>query len=386
MAAAFQDNVDQRRRRVYLAVLLAALFASWLVWGGGGDVAVQPGRRGGPSPHSASAVTEAPGASERERPAGGEDSGRSAAADPTGGEQATGGGGGSSAAGAQQRRGGAGKTPFLQPEWGYNKKRNHARWAFIHKEIAMDGVGDRKLSLVDYGSDEGYFSISVAHAFPRSVVMGVELGGVGGSIWMKKGSMDVLQTQERKIREFGVQPRVVICQTGVAPKHFFALRKEGLRHDYQFVLSVFHWFSMPDRTSFEEVLVAMLGNARTTFIELPIVGDRGPRFAKQVGWANFLKWYDGRSDIGQVLRDSLRAQGVDGEVRLVGSVKWYPADPKKGETKDWMREVYRVDIPRRPEYDQPGVPWDCDAHFRVYGCNETTSPQPVRYAKCPERG
>eukprot|EP01065_Artemidia_motanka_P035690 TRINITY_DN43580_c0_g1_i1.p1 TRINITY_DN43580_c0_g1~~TRINITY_DN43580_c0_g1_i1.p1 ORF type:complete len:342 (+),score=103.23 TRINITY_DN43580_c0_g1_i1:60-1085(+) len=270
------------------------------------------------------------------------------------------------------------QTPFLEA-WGYNWKRNRARWAFLHKEIARDGSASRPFSLVDYGSDEGFFSVSVAKAFPRSVVVGVEMGGVGGSIWKKKGQLDVLKVTENKIREHGVQPRIVMCQTAVKPKHFYALRDAGARHDYQFVLSVFHWFSMPDRAAFEEVLVTMFGNARTTFIEMPIVGDRGPRFSKQVGWNNFLKWYDGRNEFGQVIEDSLNAQNVKGTVRKIGGVKWYPADPKRGETEDWMRDVYRVDIP------DGSVEWDCETHFRLYGCNRTTSPSPVRYSKCPDR-
>eukprot|EP00756_Hemistasia_phaeocysticola_P016041 Hpha_TRINITY_DN15451_c2_g3::TRINITY_DN15451_c2_g3_i2::g.174844::m.174844 len=270
------------------------------------------------------------------------------------------------------------ETPFLK-SWGYNHKRNVPRWGFLHKEIAADGDVNRPFSLVDYGSDEGFFSISVAKAFPRSLVIGVEMGGVGGSIWVKQGQKDVLKVTEGKIREHGVQPRVVMCQTGVGPQHFSALANAGARHDYQFVLSVFHWFSMPDRTSFEEVLVTMLSNAKTTFIELPIVGDRGTRFSKQVGWDKFLRWYDGRSDIGEILRDSLKARGVEGTVKKIGGVKWYPADPKRGETKDWMRETYRVDVP------SASGRWDCEQHFKLYGCNRTTSPAPVRYSKCPDR-
>jgi len=270
------------------------------------------------------------------------------------------------------------ETPFLEA-WGYNHKRNKPRWGFLHREIAADGDVTRAFSLVDYGSDEGYFSISVAKAFPRSLVIGVEMGGVGGSIWKKAGTKDVLKVTEDKVREHKVQPRVVMCQTAVAPQHFTALSQAGAVHDYQFVLSVFHWFSMPDRKSFEEVLVTMLTNAKTTFIELPIVGDRGTRFSKQVGWDKFLRWYDGRSDIGAIISDSLKARGVEGAVKKIGGVKWYPADPKRGETKDWMRETYRVDVP------SASGRWDCEEHFKLYGCNRTTSPAPVRYSKCPDR-
>ncbi|KAJ9447199.1 hypothetical protein DIPPA_35678 [Diplonema papillatum] len=230
-------------------------------------------------------------------------------------------------------------------------------------------------SVVDYGADEGYFSISTAFAFPQATVIAVDMGGVGGSIW-KKGDYDVLKIQETKIGDYGVAPRVVICQTAAKPDHFFALDKAGTGHDYQFVLSVFHWFTMEDRQSFEKVLVRLFRNAKTTFIELPIAGDYSERFMKQVGSQYFTKWYDGRSDIAQIIRDSLIAQGATGVVKKIGSVKWLPGDKKKGE-RDWDREVFRVDLD-----EHAPLPFDCHAHFAIYGCAPETNPAKVAYSKC----
>ena len=224
-----------------------------------------------------------------------------------------------------------------------------------------------------YSADEGYFSISTAFSFPESKVIAIDMGGVGGSIWKK--NHDVLRVQEEKARKYEVGDRFTICQTAAKPDHFFGLSKAGTGHDYQFVLSVFHWFTMETRQDFEKVIVALFKNAKTTFIELPIAGDFGERFMKQVGSAYFTKWYDGRSDIYQIITDSLKAQGVGGSVSKIGSVKWLPGDKKKGE-KDWDREVFRVDI-----HDDP-LDFDCPAHFKLYDCKPSTTPKSVEFSKC----
>ena len=226
---------------------------------------------------------------------------------------------------------------------------------------------------LSHSADEGYFSVSTAYAFPEARVIALDMGGVGGSIWKK--DYDVLSVQSGKAEEYSVGDRFTICQTAAKPEHFFELSKVGVGHEYQFVLSVFHWFTMETRKAFEEVLVALFRNAKTTFIELPIAGDYGPRFMKQVGSKYFVKWYDKRSDIHQIITESLKSQGVQGSVSKIGSVKWLPGDKKKGE-RDWDREVFRVDM------HDPPAQFDCPKHFEVYGCAKETTPRPVRFSHC----
>eukprot|EP01062_Namystynia_karyoxenos_P068235 TRINITY_DN625_c0_g2_i3.p1 TRINITY_DN625_c0_g2~~TRINITY_DN625_c0_g2_i3.p1 ORF type:complete len:362 (+),score=51.05 TRINITY_DN625_c0_g2_i3:59-1144(+) len=277
-----------------------------------------------------------------------------------------------------------GGTPFLKPNWGYDKWRNYPRWELIHKEIHHDGSRTRRISVVDYGSDQGFFSVSTAYAFPNAEVISVELGDAGGSGW-SRGKMDVLWIQERKIRAYRVQPRVVICQTRLNVGHFADLLRSGVTHDYQYVLSVFHWFPMVTRAEFEKVLVTMLRNARTTFIELPPTGDH-PNFKNQIGWHRFVRWYDGRTDVGQVIKDALHAQHVPGKVRLLGRVQWMgkgryqPVEYPRGNISvegPWARELYRVDVQQQTP---PGG--NCRAHHRIYGCRAETTPRPVRYSNC----
>lgn len=265
-------------------------------------------------------------------------------------------------------------VPYLEPPFGYHKTRNTKKWRFIYNSIKADkNKPGTPLTLIDYGADEGYFSISAASAFPDMRVMGLEMGGKGGSI--RKKDHDVLLVQEAKAKAYDVGDRFTMCQTTAKQEHFFALAKRGTGHDYQFVLSVFHWFTMKTRKEFEQVLIALFRNAKTTFIELPIAGDLSARFKEQIGAKYFFKWYDGRTNIQQIIQDSLKAQRVKGKVTKLGGVKWLQGDKKN--PRGWDREVFRVDMEEDPD------DFDCEAHFEIYGCAASTTPVPVEFSRCP---
>lgn len=253
---------------------------------------------------------------------------------------------------------------LLEP-WGYNRDRNVPRGRAILSSIASDVEAGRfeatggSFSLVDYGSDQGYFSISISKIFPASQVMGIEMGGVGGEIWKKSNSQDVLVIQEGKIREHGVEKNMRICQTKVLPTSFFALKDQRLVSDYQLVLSVFHWFDLPTRAEFDRTISTLFLNARTTFIELPIIGDNSALIRKQVGWKNFVKWYDGRTDMTQIITEAAKSEGLTVRVTLVASVEWIK----------WQRETYRVDVlGAPPEGVPPAINFGCEARRTIYGC------------------
>jgi hypothetical protein len=224
------------------------------------------------------------------------------------------------------------------PPWGYNSARNSPRLTAIQDSINSDwkDVAEAEFTLVDYGSDQGYFSVNIAYLFPRSRVISIEMGGVGGEIWKKKKKVDtpdVLTIQESMVAKHDVT-NMRICQTKVLPTMFDELNAANVKHRYQLVLSVFHWFALPTRAAFEHAITNLFKNAATTFIELPTIGDRSALIRKQVGWENFEKWYDGRDDIGVIISDAAKSVNLRVRVTKLVSVPWLT----------WARDMYRVDV------------------------------------------
>ena len=202
--------------------------------------------------------------------------------------------------------------------------------------------------------------MSAAKAFPRSTIIAVELGGNGGKIWSKTRGKDVHTEQEEAISNHSVQDSMVLCQTLVLPEMFATLRKEHQKHHYQFVLSVFHWFQLPTRLDFERVVADLFSNARTTFIELPTIGDKSKLIRQQTGYKFWSRWYDDRTDVAVILEAAIAAQGMKAKVTLVASLPWL----------SWQRVVYRVDVTQvsSSEAGAESWPFDCEAHRRIYGC------------------
>ena len=280
----------------------------------------------------------------------------------------------------------------LEP-WGYNAERNPERWRAIGASIKRDveeGLVEERFTLVDYGADAGYFSISTAHEFPKAFVIAVELGGTGGVIWKTKNKIDVHQIQESQIKAKEIAPGAInLCQTTVRIEHFAQLRELKQFHTYQLVLSVFHWFEMPNRAEFERVVVDLFANARTTFIEMPTIGDDGPIIRRQTGYKYWSVWYAGRTDVAEILRAAIAARGMTATVTTVASLPW----------AKWTRVVYRVDVldgadqqplatPPAREKDEASaadpfsaMSFSCEKHRQVYGCK----PREL-YQSCPAAG
>jgi len=63
-------------------------------------------------------------------------------------------------------------TTDLDHTWGYASADMYAqRWSLIKPHL-----GGTEFVLIDWGSDAGWFSISVSKAFPQSTVLSVEAG------------------------------------------------------------------------------------------------------------------------------------------------------------------------------------------------------------------
>eukprot|EP00760_Papus_ankaliazontas_P006282 PhM_4_TR12977/c0_g1_i1/m.63570 len=255
--------------------------------------------------------------------------------------------------------------------WGYNANRNRPRWEAIRKELLADhpNPNTAEFALVDYGADQGYFTVSTAHLFPRSLVIAIEMGGKGGEIWKKDGQQDVLTIIEGHLTKNKAGKNVVICQTKAQTTQFSQINENGLLHTYQYVLSVFHWFDLKTRDAFEVAITDLFRNARTTFIELPTAGDGSALIRKQVGWDNFKRWYDGRSDLGEVMSAAARNKGLEVRVKMIASLPWLK----------WTRDVFRVDVVVSEDAaaaERRKI--NCPLHLKIYDCTPR-----AKHSQCP---
>jgi hypothetical protein len=184
----------------------------------------------------------------------------------------------------------------MLPAWGYNPARNAARWKAIGGSIAAD-VPSRgaKFTLADYGADQGFFSVSAAVSFPESTVMPVEAGGTGGVLWAK--DVDAIEIMKGKIREHKAS-NIVLCKTTFTGESFRKFADAHLVLDYQFLLSVIHWFEMSNKDEWEVAIVNIVRAARTTIIEFPFISpdEHNGLMKNQVGYARWKTWLAGRGN------------------------------------------------------------------------------------------
>jgi uncharacterized SAM-binding protein YcdF (DUF218 family) len=236
--------------------------------------------------------------------------------------------------------------------FGYHPVRNIPRWRMIEHELEMDIRADDSLLqepfyMMDYGSNYGYFSLQMAKKFQNGLQVSLE-----GEAWQEyKGAAGY---HKKKMEEMGVTNNV-LCNTKTQPPAFKALRAGGQVYQYQLCLSIFHWFYMPDRPTFEEALFNHLSNARTTFLELPearvYTGREG-----QHAWDWVNRWYAGRDEV-TVITDVLQKNGLKTpsqfRVKVLGALMH---DNKT------IRKMIRVDLLE----SQPQG--DLDTILKAYAC------------------
>lgn len=236
--------------------------------------------------------------------------------------------------------------------FGYHPVRNIPRWRMIEHELEIDLRADKSLLqepfyMMDYGSNYGYFSLQMAKKFQNGLQVSLE-----GEAWQEyKGAAGY---HKKKMEEMGVTNNV-LCNTKTQPTAFKALQASGQVYQYQLCLSIFHWFYMPDRSSFEEALFNHLSNARTTFLELPearvYTGREG-----QHAWDWVNRWYAGRDEV-TVITDVLQKNGLNTPTQF--RVKVLGALMHDNKT---IRKMIRVDLLE----NQPQG--DLDTILRAYGC------------------
>jgi hypothetical protein len=254
---------------------------------------------------------------------------------------------------------------------GYAAGRNAQRWAILGPTLARivcdavsvsgrrsDGsTGAAAMRVIDYGADQGFFGIMAARSAIQGrfdaaktavEVLAVERGGVGGSLWKKKGAVNVhdraraaavkaglISSTNSDSRRSAPQPNASLPAFSICPITVTAKTFEGLAgHSaassvcpatVQFVLSMLHWVDGVDGfAGFGTAVCALARNARATFFELP-----HPRAKGTFGEKRYRAWYEGRAEnttAALVRAIESACPAVPLRVEHLGGTPWGPAN------------------------------------------------------------
>jgi len=261
------------------------------------------------------------------------------------------------------------KLPF-EP-WGYHTKtalnplaRHATRWSQISDSIYNDverGFTVPHFTAIDYGSNEGFFSLALAKTWPSAEIISLD----ANSMYHGEKSMDKHRV---KMREFNVSDRSnYLCERTLVPSLFDALlRRVGNGapvFDYTLLLSVFHWLPLKDVDEFRRVLVSALLTSRVTFVELPEGGHK-----PSANYAYFSRWYGAGANIGEEISKAGKAHNIPLDITDLGSntIDYGPSHPLTT-----TRRVYRVEVLLLPAYtrqDSVPRPMSCFALNRELAC------------------
>ena len=192
-----------------------------------------------------------------------------------------------------------------QSAWGYASDTMYRRrWALIKPEIARD-----RFTLIDWGSDSGWFSVTTALAFPGSTVLAVD-----GSVMLGDSN---IQEHLAKIAEEKIENDTLVnC---LFDANTFAALKSCPVH-YQYALSVFHWMGdgigrpLHDKNDWDQAFLDLIQCAEVTFFEIP--NEDNPQETPH----RIRTWYDGRS-AAQAMTDAIQRSGTNAEFRLLGDIE-----------------------------------------------------------------
>eukprot|EP00759_Apiculatamorpha_spiralis_P031878 PhF_6_TR33614/c0_g1_i2/m.49090 len=178
--------------------------------------------------------------------------------------------------------------------WGYSPERNVQRWNVIKPHLIeqFSNAINTAHTVLDYGADQGFFSVMSAVLFPNASVFAVEKGSVGGSIWKSAQSMkDVLETAKERAKSFGVASRFFTCRTNIHPKMWGRALHEEVMYSVVYVLSVLHWFDINGESGFHQHIRTLISTSRVTIIELP-----HPKARNTFGEKRYRKWFQRESN------------------------------------------------------------------------------------------
>lgn len=284
----------------------------------------------------------------------------------------------------------------MKLSWGYASSRNEARWA-IMAPVVVEAMFDvarstaapsgafrcpaapganslfsPPLVAIDYGADQGYFSVALAVAAREvvaalcpqspisgaaspsaaSLVLAVEKGGVGGSLWVSRRGAQTAPTGKQRspnnghldvhlrIRDgaarFGVASSVRVCPVEVTAATWQQWEDVSVATSggsparcgasVQLALSMLHWVSGLDtRDAFLRGIGDLAAKARLTVVELP-----HPAARRTFGEKRYRAWYrgDGRENVTALLAEAAAVHCPACRVRLLGRTAW--GDPRSG--------------------------------------------------------
>lgn len=223
------------------------------------------------------------------------------------------------------------------------------KWRMIDREMENDlrtAPVDRKVSVVDYGSTFGFFSVHIAQKFEEGSVISLE----GQEFKENEGGAD-LHLQLMKDKHINNN---VLCRAMANPKIFTQFYQAEMAFTYQLSLGTFHWvLQMDTREDFDNALGHHLMNARTTFLELPEAMVYNGREG-QINWQQINVWYDGRNNT-QILEDLAKKFDIKINYKFLGPIL---------HSSGTIRNVYRVDLPDIEPY------MEIDKALEIYECKQ----------------
>ncbi len=186
------------------------------------------------------------------------------------------------------------------------------RWGLIEPHLSLD-----KFTLVDWGSDAGWFSVRAATAFPSATVISVEAG------LMTHGKGIALH--RRMIEEYSV-PNNFLIDTLFGPTTFEGL--STVPSDYQLVLSVFHHMGdgfgqyLTTVAEWNTAFCSLILGANVTFFEVPNEHSDGETPHR------IREWYADR-DVETVLCEAMQDGHVEADLQLLGATEHGEKGPRK---------------------------------------------------------
>jgi hypothetical protein len=218
-----------------------------------------------------------------------------------------------------------------QYAWGYaSDTMYHQRWALIEPQMTRD-----RFTLIDWGSDSGWFSVTTALAFPRSNVLAVD-----GSVMLGDTNIQqhLAKIAEEKIENDSLVNSLFDANT------FAALKSHAV--NYQYALSVFHWMGdgigrpLSDKNDWDQAFLDLIQCAEVTFFEVP--NEDNPQETPH----RIRAWYNGRT-VDQTISDAIRRSGTNATITLLGDIE----HSNKGRRTLFMirSDVLAIDASRSPE-------------------------------------